>query len=289
MDNYRNQILGLSILILGLLSCGQTEEQKDKEDRKLATVFNRSLYLSDLEGMIPPSVSREDSALVINSFTERWVREHILMHEAEINIPQDLNIDRLVRDYRASLIKHNYEQIILELELDSTIATSELMEFYDKNKEQYKLESPIVNCHFIKVSTEAPDNEQLKKWWNSEEANDFVSLLDYCNNYASTHMLEDSAWYHVDDILATIPSGSITTNNLTTRNEITVEDDNFLYLYKRFGIINEGAYAPLAFIKDQASRAILHQRKLKLLEAKKEEMYDRELARNNVKIYTKND
>jgi hypothetical protein len=38
-------------------------------------------------------------------------------------------------------------------------------------------------------------------------------------------------------------------------------------------------------VEDKAKRVILHQRKQKLLDEKKEEMYQRELRRNNVKVY----
>ena len=47
-----------------------------------------------------------------------------------------------------------------------------------------------------------------------------------------------------------------------------------------------GEYPPLSYIEGQATKVILHKRKIKLLEEKKEEMYERELRRNNVKIYT---
>ena len=272
---------------LAFASCKQLPEAETENDRLLATVFNRSLYLSELDGMIPEGASQEDSALIINAFTERWVRENVLMHEAEINIPQDLNIDRLVRDYRASLVKHNYEQILIELELDSIIPTSELLEFYEKNKEQYKLESPIVRCHFIKMPLDAPNNDNLKTWWKSGTEEDFVKIVDYASNHATIHLLEDSLWYRVEDIAVELPNNALTANNVNTKKEISQEDEYFLYLFLRYDLIKKGEYAPLAFVREQASRAILHQRKLKLLENKREEMYERELAKNNIKIFTK--
>lgn len=120
MNDFQRILILLGLLTMVVAACTPVETGKGQDDRLLATVFNRSLYLSDLDEMIPESASKQDSTLFINAFTERWVRENVLMHEAEVNIPQDLNIDRLVRDYRASLIKHNYEQILVELEMDST-------------------------------------------------------------------------------------------------------------------------------------------------------------------------
>ncbi len=76
-----------------------------------------------MTGMFPPG---EDSSLIINAYVERWIRETLLLLEAERNIPSDLNIDKLVRDYRASLVRHSYEQFLVEQLLDSTVTKAEL-------------------------------------------------------------------------------------------------------------------------------------------------------------------
>ena len=109
------------IFLISFGSCQPVDQQQDINDRLLAQVYNKSLFQSELEGMFPPDSSPEDSALIVNSYIERWVRESLLMHEAERNIPKDLNIAVLVRDYRASLIRHNYDKLLVELQLDSTI------------------------------------------------------------------------------------------------------------------------------------------------------------------------
>ena len=78
-------------------SCGGGDKAK-AGDRPLAQVYNKTLYLSELEGVVPEGVSLEDSALIVSAYAQRWIREQLLMYEAERNIPKDLNIDELVRD-----------------------------------------------------------------------------------------------------------------------------------------------------------------------------------------------
>ena len=86
-----------------------------------------------MEGMIPEGMSSEDSSLIINAFIRNWTRETVLLHEAEQNIPKGLDIDQLVEDYKASLIKHNYENIVVNNLFDSTVTHVQLEEFYEKN------------------------------------------------------------------------------------------------------------------------------------------------------------
>ena len=59
-----------------------------------------------------------------------------------------------------------------------------------------------------------------------------------------------------------------------------------IYYLRIFDKVNANEYPPLSYIEDQATKVILHKRKIKLLEEKKEEMYERELRRNNVKVFT---
>ncbi|MFK7934546.1 MAG: hypothetical protein AB8G22_13635 [Saprospiraceae bacterium] len=275
-------------LILTFSSCGDGNSATEMADKLLATVHNKSLHLSDMTGMFPRGTTAEDSTLIINAFVERWIREAVLLHEAERNVPQDLNIDELVRDYRASLIKHNYEQVMVNQLLDSTITQQELTAFYEKNKEQYQLETPIVRCFFIKVPRNAPNVKELETWWKNSrtDAAAYGRMVEYCNIYAVAHVLEDTKWTPVDEIAQQLPAGTITVNNVGSKKDFTQRDDDFIYFFKAFEVISRKEIAPLSYIEDQASKVILRQRQLKLLKEKKEEMYEREIRKNTIKVYT---
>lgn len=270
-------------LVLLISAC--SSESQESENRLLARVNNKTLYLTDMDGMFPPGTSSEDSALIIDAFTQRWIREAVLLDEAERNIPSDLNIDKLVRDYRASLIKHNYEKILVEELLDSTIAETELQEFYEKNKEQYQLETPIVRCYFIKVPLPVPRQNDLRRMWNSKDPDQLKDLVAYCSQYAVAHLLEDSTWNDVEDIAAELPPGTLTVNNIDSKREFTQQDDKFQYYFRLFELKNRKDIAPLSYIEDQARKVILHKRKLELLEDTRETMLEREMRRNNIEIY----
>jgi len=256
------------------------------DDKLLAKANNKMLYLSELDGMFPERISAEDSALIISAYAERWIREALLLHEAERNIPSDLNIDKLVRDYRASLIRNNYEKILVEELLDSMVTQDELGAFYEKNKEQYQLETPIVRCYLIKVPLSVKGLEDLRKLWNnSDNKKDFGELVNFCNQYAEAHLLDKSSWYSVEDIAEELPKGTLTADNISAKLDFIQRDGQFEYLFKVFEVKNRQDIAPLSYIEAQARKYILHQRKQKLLEQKKEEMYERAMRRGNVQVY----
>ena len=286
MNKPLSRIGFLVIFLMVLFSGCQPTDGPEEDDRLLAKVHNKSLYLSELDGMFPEGTSSEDSSLIINAFSERWIRDALMLHEAERNIPSDLNIDKLVRAYRASLIRHNYEKAVVEELLDSSIAQAELIEFYEKHKEQYQLETPIVRCHFIRVPLPVPDAGELRRLWNSNRTPDKEKLVTYCNKYAEAHILEDSTWYRVDDLAMELPKGALTSENVSSLRDFSQRDENYQYYFKVFELKNKKEVAPLSFIEDQARKVILRNRKDKLLQEKIEDMYDLESRRNNIKTYT---
>ncbi len=276
----------LSIVLLWTASsCELPETQGEENDKLLARVHNISLYLSELEGMFPAQTSSQDSTLIISSYVDRWVKDALLLYEAEKNIPNDLNIDKMVQDYRASLVLHNYEKMMLDQLLDAEVEADELKDFYEKNKEQYQLETPILRCHFIKVKLPVPNSATLRGFWNSKKEGDQQKLINYCTENASEYLLVDSTWYALDEIAGKLPEGTISSKNVRARLEVTNRDNDYQYFFKVLEVKKQKEIAPLSFIEGQARKVIMRQRKLELLEEKKLEMYDLALRRNDIQLF----
>lgn len=261
------------------------EDNRSEDDHLLARVYNKNLYLSDMEGMLPIGISSEDSSIIIEKFVKRWVRETAMLHEAEQNIPQGLDINQLVESYRASLIKHNYENIVVDNLLDSVVSKIELDSFYEKNKEQYQLESPIIQCRFIKVGKDIFDQGQVEKLWGSSSPTDKETLKIWCKNNATVHYLNDSIWYKVVDIGAYMPQDFLNVNNVESKKQFIQKDDDFVYMFEMKKLVSKKEIAPLAYIEDQAKKVILHKRKMELLEEIKDKLFDEALRTNGVSLY----
>ncbi|MDX2071865.1 MAG: hypothetical protein SFV55_25755 [Haliscomenobacter sp.] len=276
-------LLAFLALALTLFTCDWKSDQG--ADRLLARVFNRELHLSDLENMFPEKASRADSFLIIQAFVSRWVREELLMYEAEKNLPPDLNIDQLVRDYRRSLIRNNYEQVLVEQLLDSTVTKTELQGFYEQNKEQYELETPIIRCYFIKIAAPIPKADSLLELWAKPRGNNLSRLEAYCQKYATAHTLVDSIWHKVDVIGSVMPKGTITADNIASKREFRQSDGKFVYYFRLLELKNRKEIAPLGYIEQQARTFVLHKRKLDLLQRKREDLYEIALKKGNVEIF----
>ena len=280
------QLLIFFLLVSGcFLACKSEQAPPEANDILLATVHGKPLYLSEVNAMVPSEATSEDSAMIAGAFMEKWIREALLMNEAERNLPKDLKIDELVRDYRASLIRHNYEKILVELQLDSTITSQELADYYEINKEQFRLENPIVRCLFMEVPKNSTQLKEADKIWKNHGKSEDKSLSEFAATHSTQFMLNDSVWYRPDYLMTLLPEKDRKSKNFTNGTKLNATDDQFKYYLSILDRIPKGEIAPIEYVIDQMSRVILHKRKIALLNEKREEIYEREINRNTIKVY----
>lgn len=267
--------------LLLLWSCGK--EVENIEEEPLATVFEKSLYPSDIKGIVGQGVSSKDSSALVRSFIENWAKEQLIIAIAEQNIPEDLDVDRLVQDYRLSLIRHSYEQKLVEQRLDSVVTDTEIKRYYESALEQYQLDKTIVQGKFVKLSKEAPKQDTLKTWWNNFAVNK-QDLSDYCRMYADKFVLEDSIWIDVDYLAAEFPISSLKNGSITGGLNVVASDEEYNYYIKIDKVVRQGQIAPLSYVKNKIIKVILRKRKFELLDNMTDELYKRELEKKNVVI-----
>ena len=275
----------LFFTVAALVAACTGDGKHSRDDRQLGRIYDKTLYLSDMDGMLPAGITGEDSTVVINTYTRYWMHEMALLHEAEQNIPKDLNLEKLVADYRSSLIKNNYGNLVMNRLLDSTVTQQQLQEFYEKNREQYLLETPILRCRFIKAPRNAPNSDKAQDWWNSNKMGDFAELSRWCSQHAAVHHLQDSTWYNVDDIAAYMPQGTLTVDNVNNHRDFIQRDEGFVYYFKLLELVRKKEVAPLSYIESQARKVILHKRKTELLEDLKDKLYQEALRKSNAEVF----
>jgi hypothetical protein len=267
-----------------LFSCGKKEAVT--AEQPLATVFGKSLYPSDIAGIMGSGVSAKDSAIIVQNYIESWAKEQLVIAIAEQNIPDDLDVNKLVEDYRKSLIRYTYEQKLVEQRLDSVVSETEIERYYKAALDQYQLDKTIIQGSFIKVIKEAPAQDSLKIWWRLKNDGDKQKVADYSRMYADKFLLEDSTWVSVDYLAAEFPISSLREGSLTSNMVTTTSDESYNYYIRVTKVVRQGQIAPLSYVKEKIIKVILRKRKFELLDNMIDELYKRELDKKSVIIYS---
>jgi glutaredoxin 2 len=269
-------------------SCKEINDMKwwnsaHKNDRLLAKAGNRSLYMSDLENLLSNNARKDDSARLVNAYIDRWARESAMMLEAEKLVAKDANMDKMVNEYRASLLLAKYESNLIEMNVDTIINDAEIRDYYDHNKSKFELEQKIVRCHFVKIKKDTPKLKDAEKWWNSKKDSDFLAFKKFATTYAEKVILNDNVWYSLDDLNALLPKGS----NIDSKKEVIIrgEKTDYNYFLRVLELVDKQT-APLDYVKDQIRKMIFHNRKAKKLDEQRRITYDKAVQQSNVKIYT---
>ena len=268
-----------------IISCTPLpEDNQPEESPLLAEVYNRKLFATDLEGLAPMS-DKNDSLAITKAFIERWVREQVLLHEAELNIPPDLQINKLVRDYRASLIVNNYKQQLISNQLDSIVSFEEIEDYYNKNKEQYHLGEDIVQLRLVRLKQPIADLNRFRTLWRDRDSTGLAPLIEFCDDHQYDYILNDSSWHNLNDIIATLPQGHITGSTVKYKKNYEFSDDEFRYFVWIIELMETQEIAPLRYIQDQARRVIMHRKQQELINSINDDLFDKAIQENKVKIY----
>lgn len=285
MNKYFSLLCLGSFGLFGVAAC-TTDSSDSSDDTKtvLATAYTKKLYEEDIMDMVPQSLNTNDSAMFVNGIIERWVREQLFLIEAERKFPTNYDLKKMVDDYKASLVKHHYEQQLLQQSLDSAITQEELQQFYDDHKQDYKLNEPIYRVKVVKISTAAPDIEQISKWLKDSKDKTVNELAAYCNTYAENYILRENAWYKEDELLKLL---NLTPKNNRFRAGSTYEfsDNTFNYYLLVLEKVEVDQIPPLSFVEEKAKAVIMQQRKVRLIQSKQDEMYEDAIKNKHVKIY----
>ena len=252
----------------------------------LAQVFDYKLYFDDIKDLIQGYSNAEDSIQQVRSLTEHWVRDRLILVEAEKKFPKEANLNKLLEDYRQSLLRHFFEQHTIEERLDTVITESDLQRYYEVNKEQHRLETGILRGYYFKISKPLNRSDKILTWWQTFPKNHYEEVISYAEKRAKTNLSDSTQWYEMHMLIQLFPEGTLSHSAIRSMQRIVKEDRDFVHLLYPLEVFYEGEIAPLSRVRSQAARYIIHQRELELLDRIKSEIYDRDIQSDQVKIFT---
>lgn len=272
-------------LLIFLTSC--TAFFKKKSERVLARVHDEYLYESDLKGVFTPGVVQKDSLSITKSFIENWIRQKLIIHQAEKNLSEgQMDFSMQLENYKNSLIIYEYENALIRQNLDTLITDEELQNYYDDNQQNFLLKDNLIQIQYVKLPIKSGNIRQFKKLLASNNQDDKNTLSELCEKQASDYFLDDQNWLLFNDLLKQIPVKTYNQEDfLKNHREFECQDSMFMYLvrFKDFKI--KESVSPFSFEKQRIRDIILNKRKIELIKRMQDDIYANARKKNIFEIY----
>ena len=274
----------LLILVVIFYSCNSN---KTKDDKPVAKVNDKILYLSTVSDVIPKGTNKEDSLLMAENYTRQWIKKQLIISKAELNLTEeDKDVKKMIEDYRSSLIIHKYQQQLIEQKIDTLINQFEIETYYKDYPANFILNRNILKALYIKVPIPVPNLKKIQKLYKSEKEDDWDELEDYCFQNATKFDNFSNRWIYAQELLNKLP-GKINKEDRFLRNTKHYETSDSTHHYfvkiEEFELKNK--LAPLSFVKDDIKKILLNKRKIQFIRNLEESIYRDAEAKNKFKIY----
>lgn len=187
----------LSVALLLCVSC------RKNADPVVAQVYQYKLYASEVQADVPLGLSQEDSITLVRDFIDNWVKEKLVLHEAERHLsPREKNFDREMTEYRNSLLAQRYLDKIWQKDTaNNAITDKEITDFARSLDDRYTVEKEIVRVNYVKMPTRSDKLPLVRDILFDERQRDvqketLVSMLGDTIEY----LLDDDEWLYLDDL-----------------------------------------------------------------------------------------
>ena len=269
----RGVIYGVLSMLL-LFSCGRGVQDVGAD--VLVSVEGHSLLRSEVESVIPRTLSSADSLLMAESYVKKWVKDVLVYDVAEENLGEEMaDVERLVEAYRHSLIRYRYQEQLVRERLSAEIRESDVLNYYETNQKKFELKTNLVKGLFLKVPIDAPGLTDLKRWYKSDDVSAVEKIDKYSLQNAAIYDYFYDKWMDFEDVMENIPIQlSNPSAYLKANKTLEVSDSSYCYLLNIRDYIPAGQIAPYDYVQPQIMDMLLAQRKQKFLRDFEEELYN---------------
>ncbi len=287
----KNKLIIL-VLMSFFASCEYLESFKKKQVENdgilIASVGEKKLFSSDIEGVVPKNLDVKDSLVFLKGYVNSWAKQQILLQKSEENISEKENnqINKLTEKYRQSLYINRYKEQLIKQQLDTIITENDVLEYYESHKQNFKLTKDIMQLKYIVFGKNFLDKKQTIKKFKSNKEEDLEDLETNILNYKD-YRLNDESWISYDEVLTKIPPfrDEKKWKVLNISKFIAKQDSLNVYLVAVNKVLRKNDIAPMSYIEPKIKRLIIYKRKFELIRKIEKTLINDAIKNNTFKEY----
>lgn len=287
---FSSKVIICAILIVIASSCDALWK-KNEVKVPIARVGENYLYREDIQSLLVENMSKDDSASFVTNYINNWAAKQLLFAKSKINLPESelAKFERLIEDYRADLYTGAYKDALVLQSPDTLISSRELLDFYERQKENFKLKEQIVQLKFIELPLQFLDKEKVIEGLRRFNEKD-VAYLDSIGVQFRKLNFNDSVWVTTSRVISEIPPLTFENQEryLKKSQFFELQDSLGVYLAKVTDVLKVNDIAPLSFIEPTIRQVLMNRRRLDYLRKLETEIIDEAIKQKEFEVYGKN-
>lgn len=270
----------LLVLLVGLSSCRLLNE-----DEVVATVGKATLHASQLEA-VTSGLTGEDSLRAAESYTEQWVRRQVRAREATRVFSGEIQeVERMVEEYRTSLLVSRLEQNYLSTRLDTLVSDSVVRAYYDEHREEFVMDRTIVKGRIVRLPDSYRQSVKLFNLMGKKGAEEQQDFLDLCEKN-NLELYTFDSWVDFDEFLSYLPVRRGKSNEaLLSKSKIhEMADADSKYFIEVSAVLKKGERAPYERVAETVRRMLYGRRRSELLQNFSDSLYSAAASEGVIEI-----
>lgn len=241
------------------------------------------LYAEDIKQVVPLGLSDADSTLFAQQFIKNWAQDVLFYQNAIRNIPDTKDIDRLVENYRRSLIEHEYQRRLIEQKFSSETAEEDIEQFYNDNERLFVLDESLLRGLFLKISNKSHDLSDIRKLYTRQDDESFEEIEKYSiRNAARCEFFYDN-WRTVAEIEVLLPPLDKPLEAMLKDNgSFEFKDEEYIYLLNVSEFAPKGGIEPLDHARSRIRGLLINSNEVSYMRKIKEDLYDAAIEKNRI-------
>ncbi len=270
--------------IFALVACDIYKQEKVEV---VAEVGDKKLSKLELAEIIPADANANDSLFIADNYIRQWITKQLIVNKAEAYLSEEQkDVQKLVEDYRNSLLIHIYLQNFVQQKLDTVVTEEQVKSYCKQYPNNFSTNENLIKAIFIKVKKPLFVKETVVKWLKSNKKKDRKSLEEFCLQRAVNYDTFKDNWVVADKVLNQLPLKIKDKKQFLMQNKhIVTSDVNYYYFLKINDLRFRNSTTPLNYIVKDAKKIILNKRKLKLVNSLEKDIYNDAKNKRKFKIY----
>ena len=256
--------------------------------KTIARIGMERLYMEDVAKLLPPEISPEDSAAMVQQYINTWALSHLMYIKANEELSKEQkDISKEVEDYSKSLLNFRYEKSYVESKLDTTVTQNDIAQYYNEHPDSFIYNIPIFKVRIITISNHSPYFADIKKNYNTTDEEKLAELDSLAHTYAEQFETFDDMWIPLQ-MLARATATDVESCQLLFAESKTAalnkkdEKTQFVYITDR---IKAGEVTPIEYNQEKIKESILSKRKHDLLSSLERALLEQALTDKKLKLY----